>query len=83
MPRFKVERTFDHPLTEQDLKEAVKRMEPCLVLYGVKSIRSYWSSDHQRMICEYDAADAASVRSVQCEAGASFDRVWPADLLAP
>ena len=33
------------------------------------------------MVCEYEAVDAASVRDVQREAGATFDRVWPAELL--
>jgi hypothetical protein len=33
------------------------------------------------MICEYEAADAASVKAVQREAEARFDRVWPADVL--
>jgi coenzyme F420-reducing hydrogenase delta subunit len=33
------------------------------------------------MICEYEAADAASVRNVQHEASARVERVWPADVL--
>ena len=33
------------------------------------------------MICEYDAADVASVRNVQREAEAKFDRAWAADVL--
>jgi hypothetical protein len=81
MPRIIVERTFESPLTEAELKATEKRMAPCLDLYRVRWIRSYWSEDRKRMICEYDAADAASVRSVQREAEAKFDRIWPADLL--
>jgi hypothetical protein len=33
------------------------------------------------MLCEYEATDAASVKSVQREAEAMFDRIWPADIL--
>ena len=33
------------------------------------------------MICEYEAADVASVRNVQREAAAKFDRAWAADML--
>ena len=36
------------------------------------------SKDGRRMICEYEAPDAETVRRVQLEAGAPFDRIWPA-----
>ena len=35
------------------------------------------------MVCVYEAADAQSVRDVQNAAQAQFDRVWPADIMAP
>lgn len=50
-------------------------------LYNVRWIRSYWSADRLRMICEYEAADVASVRNVQREADARFERAWAADVL--
>jgi len=81
MPRFIVERSFEPPLTRDELGEVERRMAPCLELYGVRWLRSFWSEDRRRMICEYEAADAASVRNVQHEAGARFERVWPADVL--
>ena len=81
MTRVIVERTFDPPLSLEALQETERRMAPCLELYGVRWVRSYWSWDRRRMICEYDAADAGSVRAVQEEAGARFDRVWTAELL--
>ena len=83
MPRFIVERTFEQPLTEEALDQTAQRMGQCLDLYGVRWVRSFWSSDRRRMVCEYEAADAASVRSVQREADALFDRIWPADELRP
>jgi hypothetical protein len=81
MPRIIVERSFEQPLTEEELRAVEGRMAPCLELYDVRWIRSFWSSDRRRMICEYDAADAASVRNVQREAGAQFERMWAADVL--
>jgi hypothetical protein len=81
MPSVIVERNFEKPLTDEELKATEARMAPCLDLYNVRWIRSFWSSDRLRMICEYEAADVASVRNVQHEAAAKFDRVWPADVL--
>lgn len=82
MPQIIVERSFKTPLTEEELKAIEDRMAPCLELYRVRWIRSYWSADRRRMICEYEAADAASVKAVQREAQARFDHVWPADVLS-
>jgi hypothetical protein len=81
MPRIIVERTFEAPFTQQELDAVEARMAPCLDLYDVRWIRSYWSSDRLRMICEYEAADIASVRNVQHEAEAKFERAWAADVL--
>ncbi len=81
MTKFIVERTFDPPLTSGELAATEERMAPCLDLYDVRWIRSYWSDDRQRMICQYEARDTQSVRNVQREAGAKFDRVWAAELL--
>jgi hypothetical protein len=81
MPHVIVERSFETPLTQQELAAVETRMAPCLDLYNVRWIRSYWSADRRRMICEYDAADLASVRNVQREAEAKFERVWAADVL--
>ena len=81
MPRIMVERSFEPPLTEEELRAVEARMAPCLELYDVRWIRSFWSSDRRRMICEYDAADTASVRNVQREAEAKFERMWTAEVL--
>lgn len=81
MPHIIVERSFETPFTQEDLKAVEARMAPCLDLYNVRWIRSYWSADRLRMVCEYEAADIASVRNVQREAGARFERAWAADVL--
>ena len=81
MTRIIVERTFEAPLTVDELRAVETRMAPCLDLYGVRWIRSRLSSDRKRMICEYEAADVASVRNVQQESRASFDRMWAAEVM--
>lgn len=81
MPHVIVERDFETPFTSEELAAVEARMKPCLDLYKVRWIRSYWSSDRRRMVCEYEAADVASVRNVQREAGARFQRAWAADVL--
>ncbi len=81
MPKFIVERTFNPPLTPEELAATEKRMAPCLDIFDVQWLRSYWSDDRLRMVCEYEAQDSESIRNVQREAGAKFDRVWSAELL--
>jgi len=81
MPRIIVERTFDTPLSDAELRAVEERMAPCLELYRVRWVRSRASEDRRRMICEYEAADVASVRTVQREAQARFDRMWTAEVL--
>jgi hypothetical protein len=83
MARVIVERTFDKPLPLEDLRATEARMAPCLDLYGVRWIRSYWSTDRRRMVCEYEAKDAGAVREVQREAGATYSSVWTADVREP
>jgi hypothetical protein len=82
MPCIIVERSFEKPLTQEELSAVEARMAPCLDLYNVRWIRSFWSADRLRMICEYEAADVASVRNVQREAEAKFDHAWAADILS-
>jgi hypothetical protein len=83
MPRIIVERSFDPPFTQRDLDAVSERIGGCLDLYGVRWIRSHFSADHRRMVCEYEAADAQSVRDVQNAAQATFERVWAAEIIEP
>jgi hypothetical protein len=76
-----VERTFETPPSDEDLTAAGIRERPCLSLYGVAWKRSLLSSDRLRMVCEYEAGDAESVRKVQREAQNSFDRAWVASVI--
>jgi len=81
MARIVVERSFAQPPSDEDLTAAGMRERPCLDLYGVAWLRSVISADRLRMVCEYEAADAESVRKVQREAGNGFERVWAGRLI--
>jgi hypothetical protein len=76
MPRIIVERSFDIPQTDELMKAVADRERPCLAAYQATWKRSVLSSDRKRMICEYEAVDAETMRRIEREAGAQFDRVW-------
>jgi hypothetical protein len=81
MNRIIVERTFQTPQSDADLAAGGTRERPCLDMYNVAWRRSLLSSDRLRMVCEYEAPDAESVRKVQREAGNEFERVWVAEVI--
>jgi hypothetical protein len=81
MSRIIVERNFETPPSDADMAKVADRERPCLEIYKVKWKRSLLSTDRHRMVCEYEAADAETVRKVQREAQASFDRIWTADVI--
>ena len=81
MSRIIVERNFDTPQSDSDMATVADRERPCLGIYNVQWKRSLLSTDRRRMVCEYEAADAETVRKVQREAQATFDRVWVADVI--
>jgi Nickel responsive protein SCO4226-like len=76
MPVIIVERTFETPPADADLKAIGEKQAQCLDIHGVTYKQSALSDDHRRMICQYEAADMESVRKVQRETGAPFDRIW-------
>jgi hypothetical protein len=76
MTRIVVERSFSTPQSDEDMQRVADRERPCLSVYQVTWRRSLIATDRKRMICEYDAPDAETVRKIQREAAAEFDRVW-------
>lgn len=81
MSRIVVERSFETPQSDQDMSLVADRERPCLAAYNVTWKRSLISADRKRMVCEYEAADAETLRRIQREAGAQFDRVWVGDVV--
>jgi hypothetical protein len=80
MARVIVERQFDDPEPFDDLQAQEDRFAWCLEQHRVKFIRSYFSNDRRRMVCEYEAPDAEAVREVQRTAAMPFERIWTAEV---
>lgn len=78
MARVIVERRFDEPQAFDEIQAQEDRFAWCLEQHRVQFIRSYFSRDRRRMICEYEAPDAETVRKVQRTANMPFERIWTA-----
>jgi hypothetical protein len=81
MARIVVERSFETPATDAEMQQVADRERPCLAAYQATWKRSLLSADRMRMVCEYEAADAETMRRIQREAGAQFDRVWIGEVI--
>ena len=81
MARIVVERSFETPQSDADMQAVADQERPCLAAYKVAWKRSLISADRKRMVCEYEASDAETLRRIQREAGAQFDRVWVGDVI--
>jgi hypothetical protein len=73
-----VERKFDEANAFDELQAQEDSFAWCAEQHEVTFIRSYFSKDRKRMICEYEAPDAEAVRRVQRTASMPFERVWTA-----
>jgi hypothetical protein len=73
-----VERKFDEANSFNELQAQEDGFAWCAEQHQVTFIRSYFSKDRKRMICEYEAPDAEAVRRVQRTASMPFERVWTA-----
>jgi hypothetical protein len=82
MARVVMEQTFDRPLTDEEHARVAQRLDGCLDLRRGAWVRSYLAADRKRMVCEFDAPDAESVRQAVRSAGLASDRVWTADVYA-
>ena len=80
MAHIVLEQSFEQPVGEEKFAEFAKRLDPCLALRRGTWVRSYFSADRKRVVCEFEAPDAESVREALRTANVPFDRVWSADL---
>ena len=76
-----VEQSFDTPLSDDSYRKLAARIDPCLDVREAVWCRSYISADRKRIVCEFEAPDAESVREAMRSAGVPFERVWSAALL--
>lgn len=77
-----VEYSFAEAMPDETLSTMAARLDECLQIRNGAWVRSSLSSDRKRMICEFEAPDAESVRDALRSARQSFDRVWPAQVFA-
>jgi hypothetical protein len=83
MPYLLVEYEHDPPITNEELADVGQRLTPCLEVRGIKHMRTWKSSDRRWGVCEYEAADAESLREAYRSAQVTFLRVRTADLFGP
>jgi hypothetical protein len=74
-----VERSLPSTFTLADLAATSAAGKPCYEAHRVRLLRSLVSQDGRRVICEYEAPDAESVRQANRKVGLPFDAVWTAD----
>jgi hypothetical protein len=59
-----------------------QRLDACLEIRNGAWVRSYLSADRKRMICDFEAPDAESVRQAMRSAQIEFDRVFSVQVFA-
>lgn len=82
MARMIVEQVFEESLTDEEYGRLAKRVDPCLEAHGAVWVRSALSQDRKRVVCEFEAHDAESVRESYRSAEVPFVRVWAATVWA-
>jgi len=80
MPYLIVEYRFDPPLSDESLRGAFDALKPCLEIRNIRRLRSWLAEDRRRMICEYHAPDAQTVREAYQAAKVPYVSVWPGQL---
>jgi hypothetical protein len=78
MEHVMVERVFAEPADVEELKRRFAEGARCFSLRNVSFVRSSLSRDGLRMICEYTAPDAESVREANDGAQLPYEHVWSA-----
>lgn len=80
MPYLIVEYDFAPPLTDRDLEIASAALAPCLEVRNIRKLRSVISEDRRRGYCEFEAADAETLREAYRSAKVGFRSVWSAQI---
>jgi hypothetical protein len=82
MARIIVEQVFAEPLTDEVYAQYAQKLDPCLEARNGMWRRSSVSKDKLRVVCEFEARDAESVRDALRLAKVPYERVWAADVTA-
>ena len=81
-------RLYLFPISCQNYKaikmEALEnKITPCIEARNLIWIRSLISRDGRRSVCEYEAADAETVREVYRQVGINVKSAWIAEIMTP
>jgi Protein of unknown function (DUF4242) len=83
MTRIILETSYDAPFSDQDWDEEQTKLSPCLQERDIRWIRSFVSPDRRRTVCEFEAPDAEMLRDALRRVGASYDKLWVAEVREP
>jgi len=83
VPNVLVERSFEEPVTLEEIESAATAGAGCFQMHRVRYARTFFSLDRRRMVCLYQAPDAESVRIAQREAALPHDTVWAFHSITP
>jgi hypothetical protein len=82
MQHIIAECTFQKPITEEEDNRSAREIDKQLDLSGSRWIRSYYSQDRLRMICEFEAPDPDTVKAAYASAGCPLDTAWQATVFS-
>jgi hypothetical protein len=71
-----LERTFDEPLTPEDVLEGGRESASCFDLYRVSWHGSFLSQDGRTLVCQFSAADLESARLALRGPDVDLSRFW-------
>ena len=77
-----VEQVFSEPFTDEQYAEFAKRVDPCIEVRQGAWRRSAMAVDRLRVVCEFEAPDAESVREAYRLSGVPYERIWTANVFA-
>jgi ubiquinone/menaquinone biosynthesis C-methylase UbiE len=80
--RVMAEQIFKEPLTDEQSRAMAEKLDPCLEVRNGTWRRSSVSIDRIRVVCEFEAPDAESVRQAYRTSGVPYERVWTANVYA-
>jgi hypothetical protein len=72
-----LERTFDEPLTAEDVLEGGRESAQCFDLHRVRWHGSFLSQNGRTMICRFSAVDMESARLALRDPDVDLSRFWP------
>lgn len=77
-----VEQAFTEPLTDERYAVFSKKLDPCIEVRHGMWRRSALALDKKRLICEFEAPDAESVREAFRMAGLPYERIYAVEVYA-